>query len=188
MSYVAKIIMCGNSMVGKTSLLARYSEDIFKEKYNQTVGANFLVKEINLAQIADQIEFKDPQFREDLLNKGFKIYFWDIGGQKHTLFVTGYYFEDASGAMLVFNLNDRESFEQLDFWVEKIHEKRGDIPYIIVGNKIDLLEGDDPEISDREIEQKCDELGVEWMKTSAKSSKNVEPAFNLLFQEIILSL
>ncbi|MFO8017399.1 MAG: Rab family GTPase [Promethearchaeia archaeon] len=185
MSYTGKVVMCGDSMVGKTSLLLRYSEGIFRDEYNQTVGANFIVNEINLTEILDKIEFKDFKSRKKMRQKGFKIYFWDIGGQKNTLFVTNYYFEDAHGAMVVFNLNNYETFNHLDFWVEKIHEKCGDIPYVIVGNKIDLFDGENREVPETAIEKKCTILGAPYIETSAKLNKNVDKAFNLLFQKII---
>lgn len=177
--------MCGDSMVGKTSLLSRYSEGIFKDTYNQTVGANFIVKEIDVANISEKIEFKDIQMKEKIKEKGFKIYFWDIGGQRHTLFVTNYYFEDAHGAMVVFNHQDYDSFQDLDFWIDKICEKCGDIPYIIVGNKTDLLEESEPAVPQEDIKKKVKKLDVPYVETSAKLNKNVDKAFNLLFQEIL---
>ena len=74
--------------------------------------------------------------KENVKNKGLKIYFWDIGGQQDKLFANEYYFLDAVGAVVVFNLVDKESFKNLEFWISKLKELSGDVPFIIIGNKI----------------------------------------------------
>lgn len=187
MSFAGKVILCGDPKVGKTSLLSRYSEGIFKEEYNQTVGANFVVKEINAPELLDKIKFNDSEVLGKIREKGLKIYIWDIGGQKQSLIVTDYYFKDAHGAMVVFNLNDLETFNHIDFWVEKIHEKCDNIPMIIVGNKADLINDENPEVLEEMVEEKCTRLDAPYIETSAKLNTNVDKAFNLLFQRIIIN-
>lgn len=186
MSYRGKCILLGNAGVGKTSLLARYVDDIFSEEYKQTVGANFLIKEIDLSKIIDEMKVSDESLKDDIQKKGFKLYFWDIGGQLDKLFVTEYYFIQAVGAIVVFNIMSRESFEQLDFWIGKMKELSGDIPYIIVGNKTDLIEDiDEDPVTDEEARAKADELGVKYFKTSAKFNENVDKAFEYLSLQIL---
>jgi small GTP-binding protein len=138
MSYRGKVILCGAPGVGKTSLLARYVNDKFSEEYHPTVGANFLVNEIDLGVILDKLDINNPELKKDVKEKGFKLYFWDIGGQKHGLFANEYYFVQAVGAMIVFNLNNLSSFQDIDFWLSKLKELSGDVPYILVGNKSDF--------------------------------------------------
>ena len=184
MSYRGKVILCGDPGVGKTSLLARYVDDKFSEEYHQTVGANFLVKEIDLGIIVDKLDIKNPELKKDIKEKGFKLYFWDIGGQKHGLFANEYYFVQAVGAMIVFNLNNLSSFQGIGFWLSKLKELSGDIPYILVGNKMDLERKVDKSLIDDEAKK----LGVEYFETSAKLNKNVDIAFESLSIQILNNL
>jgi len=183
MSYVGKVLMVGDPSVGKTSLLGQYVDGIFREEYNQTIGANFLIKEIDFTKIINQIDVKDPT-KNDIKEKGFRLYFWDIGGQVDKLFVTEYYFIQAVGAMVIFNLNNEESFTNIDFWISKIKELSGDIPFIIVGNKSDL----DKAVTQEKIEEKISKYGVKYYETSAKLDENVDKAFEELSIKILNNL
>ena len=112
MSYRGKVILCGDAEVGKTSLLAQYVDGHFSEEYNQTVGANFLIKEIDLKNVVDKLDLINPKLKKDIKQKGFKLYFWDIGGQKPSLIANEYYFVQAVGAMIVFSLNNLDTFKK----------------------------------------------------------------------------
>ncbi|MGB5911654.1 MAG: Rab family GTPase [Promethearchaeia archaeon] len=184
MSYRGKVILCGNPKVGKTSLLARYVDNQFSEEYHQTIGANFLIKEIDLTNIVDRINIMNPKLRADIKEKGFKLYFWDIGGQKQSLFANEYYFVQAVGAMVVFSLSSYDTFKDLDFWISKLKELSGVVPYILVGNKTDLRR----EVDKAMAEKKAKELGVEYYETSAKLNKNVDMAFESLSIQILNNL
>ncbi|MCK4686716.1 MAG: GTP-binding protein [Candidatus Lokiarchaeota archaeon] len=184
MSYRGKVILCGEPGVGKTSLLVRYVDDKFNEEYHQTIGANFLIKEIDLTNILDKLDFKNPELKKDVKEKGFKLYFWDIGGQQDKLFSNEYYFVQAVGAMVVFNLNDLSSFKNLDFWISKLEEVSGDIPFIIVGNKTDLKRNINKQI----VDKKVNSLGVKYFETSAKLNENVDKAFETLSVQILNKL
>lgn len=186
MSYSGKAIILGNPSVGKTSLLSRYVDDKFLEKYNPTIGANFLVKEVDLTHVVDNLDQLDDDLKKKVKEKGFKIYFWDIGGQKDKLFANEYYFQDAVGAIIVFDLANKESFKDLEFWLSKLRKLSGDIPFILVGNKIDLSQK--REIEPEEIEQKLEELGTEFFETSAKTDENVKKAFEALSTKILNNL
>ncbi len=181
MSYRGKVILCGDAGVGKTSLLAQYVDNQFSEQYHQTIGANFLIKEIDLSKVVDKLELNNPKLKEDIKQKGFKLYFWDIGGQQDKLFSNEYYFVQAVGAMVIFSLDSVSSFEQLDFWISKLKELSGDIPFIIVGNKTDLTR----EINEDIIKNKVKELGVEYFETSAKLDENVDKVFEILSVQIL---
>ena len=86
-------------------MLARYVDGKFIEDTAQTLGANFLIKEIDLSKIVDKLDLEKPELKKDIKEKGFKLYFWDIGGQQDKLYSTEYYFVQAVGAMIVFSLN-----------------------------------------------------------------------------------
>ncbi|MGV9174107.1 MAG: Rab family GTPase [Promethearchaeia archaeon] len=185
MSYRGKVILLGSPMVGKTSLLARFVDDQFSDEYNQTIGANFLIKEMNLKNILNKhSDFNiDQELKDKIIEKGFRLYFWDLGGQSDKLFVTEYYFLQALGAMVVFDLSNKGTFEELDFWISKMRELSGDIPFIIVGNKLDLE--DQREVSDSEIEEIIDKYDVKYFDASAKFNENVDKAFKYLAMEIL---
>jgi len=180
------VILCGSAEVGKTSILSRYVDGKFSNDYHQTTGANFLIKEIDLSHIIEKISIADKKLKEDIKKKGFKLYFWDIGGQKHSLFANEYYFMDAAGAMVIFDILNRESFNELDFWISKLKELSGQVPFIIIGNKVDMK--DHREVSFEEAEEKAKSYGVEYIETSAKTDTNVSKAFEMLSIKILNSL
>lgn len=156
----------------------------FSEEYHQTIGANFLIKEIDLKEIIDKINISKPELKKDIKDKGFKLYFWDVGGQQDKLFANEYYFVQAVGAMVVFSLSSYDTFKDLDFWVSKLKELSGEVPYILVGNKTDLRR----EVAKNIAEKKAKELGVEYYETSAKLNQNVDMAFQRLSIQILNNL
>ena len=186
MSYRGKCILCGDAGVGKTSLLARYVDDKFIEEYQQTIGANFLIKEIDLTKIIDQLDLKNPKLKKDIKEKGFKLYFWDIGGQRQSLFANEYYFVQAVGAFVIYDILNPESFNNIDFWITKLTELSGDIPFMIVGNKIDREQ--ERKILFEKAKEKADKYGVKYIETSAKLNENVNEAFENLSIQIINKL
>lgn len=181
MSYRGKVILCGDAGVGKTSLLAQYVDDQFSEEYHQTIGANFLINEIDLSKVINKLDIKKAKLKNDIEEKGFKLYFWDIGGQQDKLFANEYYFVQAVGAMIVFSLNQFSSFESIDFWISKLKELSGEIPYIVIGNKTDLERKVEKDL----IENKLKELGVKYFETSAKLNENVDEVFESLSVQIL---
>ena len=184
MSYRGKVILCGDAGVGKSSLLSVYVDGTFNDDYSQTIGANFLINEIELSKVIDKLEIKNPKLQKDVKEKGFKLYFWDIGGQQDKLFANEYYFVQAVGAMVVFSLDKNDTFKSIDFWISKLKELSGDVPYIIVGNKTDLKRDIDQET----IEQKLKVLGVQYFETSAKLNENVDKVFESLSIQILNNL
>ena len=181
MSYRGKVVLLGAPSVGKTSLLARYVDDNFSDEYIQTIGANFLVKEVDLKNIIHNIDIKSSGRNQDIKERGLKLYFWDIGGQTDKLFANEYYFIQAVGALVVFSLNNRSSFEQIDFWIQKLKELSGDIPYIIAGNKSDL----ERTIDKDEITTMKEKFGCQYFETSAKMNMGVKKAFEALSIQIL---
>lgn len=187
MSYRGKVILLGDAGVGKTSLIARYVDDLFRSEYIQTVGANFLIKEVNLIKIVDKMKRENSKTLVTIKGlENLAIFYWDIGGQKDKLFVTEYYFLQAVGAMVAFSIDNRESFNNLDFWISKMKELSGDIPFIIIGNKIDLQ--DKRVVQTEEIEKKAKEYDVRFFETSAKLKKNIDAAFEDLSIQILNNL
>ncbi|MHA1933127.1 MAG: Rab family GTPase [Promethearchaeota archaeon] len=186
MSYRGKVILCGDPSVGKTSILARYVDGQFTDDYNQTIGANFLIKEIELSKIVDKLNISNPKLKKDVKDKGFRLYFWDLGGQHDKLFSNEYYFVQAVGAFIVYDVINRESFDNIEFWISKLMEFSGEIPFIIIGNKIDKK--DERLISFEEAKEKSDFYSVQYMETSAKSNENIDKAFESLSVQILNNL
>lgn len=186
MSYRGKVILLGDAGVGKTSLLARYVDGIFRSDYIQTIGANFLIKEVDLSKVIDKLNIEDEELISKIEERRVTIFYWDIGGQHDKLFANEYYFIQAVGAMVVFNVDNRETYNNLDFWISKMKELSGEIPYIIVGNKIDL--DDKIVVQTEEIEKKAKEYGVQYFETSAKLNNSVDAAFEDLSIQILNNL
>ncbi len=184
MSYRGKVILCGDPTVGKTSILSRYVDDQFSDKYNQTLGANFLIKEIELSKVINKFDTQNPNLKKDI--KEFKLYFWDLGGQHDKLFSNEYYFVQAVGAFVVYDVINRESFDNIDFWISKLKELSGKIPYIIIGNKIDKM--DERVVTIEEGKEKADSYSVQYIETSAKLNKNIDKAFESLSVQILNNL
>ena len=143
-----------------------------------------MIKEIELSKIVDKIQLDKPELKQDIKEKGFKLYFWDLGGQHDKLYSNEYYFVQAVGAMIVFNLNDLSSFQDINFWLSKCRELSGDVPYILVGNKSDLEKKIDKSLIDDEVRK----LGVQYFETSAKFNENVDFAFESLSIQILNNL
>ncbi|MFW9821409.1 MAG: Rab family GTPase [Candidatus Thorarchaeota archaeon] len=183
MSYRGKVILCGDPSVGKTSILARYVDGQFSDIYHQTIGANFLIKEIELSKVIDKLDIKNPKLKNDI--KEFKLYFWDLGGQHDKLFSNEYYFVQAVGAFVVYDVINRESFDNIDFWISKLKEFSGEIPFMIIGNKIDKK--DEREVNFEDAKEKSDFYGVEYIETSALSNQNIDKAFESLSVQILNS-
>jgi small GTP-binding protein len=137
-----------------------------------------------LSKIVDRLQLENPELRNDIKEKGFKLYFWDLGGQHDKLYSNEYYFVQAVGAMIVFNLNDLSSFQDINFWLSKLKELSGDVPYILVGNKSDLERKVDKSLIEDEVKR----LGVQYFETSAKLDENVDIAFESLSIQILNNL
>ena len=143
-----------------------------------------MIKEIELSKIIDRIQLENSELEQDIKEKGFKLYFWDLGGQHDKLYSNEYYFVQAVGAMIVFNLNNLSSFQDINFWLSKLKELSGDVPYILVGNKSDLERKVDKSLIEDEVKR----LGVQYFETSAKLNENVDIAFESLSIQILNNL
>ncbi|MFX1390768.1 MAG: Rab family GTPase [Promethearchaeota archaeon] len=171
-----KTVICGVSSVGKTSLFNRYCFNSFNFDTSPTIGINFhsVYLKINYAN--------DP----DLLEENYVVNsIFDFGGQERFTPLIPKFIEGANGALLVFDLVNESSFNQLDFWYEKIVENAIDsnIPIILVGSKSDLIEKvPESEVVNNDIineyikEKKLDD----YFKTSALKNYNVLEVFKKL--------
>jgi len=177
-SFLFKIVLIGDGGVGKTTLRRRWMGEGFITSYILTVGADFAVKTLNM-----------PNGRE------VKFQIWDLGGQPHFKEVRKTFYAGTAGALAVYDVTDRKSYNNIFGWIEEMLKNvKRKIPIVLVGNKIDLRDSASEAISTeegiklrREIMEKYG-LKVLFIETSAKTGENVDKAFQgmakLLLQEL----
>ncbi|MFQ5979600.1 MAG: Rab family GTPase [Candidatus Heimdallarchaeota archaeon] len=173
-----KITLLGDGMVGKTSLCSRYLQKSFAGEYMATMGADISLKTITVREQQIQLQI------------------WDIAGQPFFEAVRKTYFQGAIGALFVFDVTRPETSQNGSNWIRELwkHNGKGEIPIVILGNKIDLRE---PSVTTVDFEagqtlaeefsnpSQSDSLQVPYLETSAKTGESVERAFILLAEEII---
>jgi len=166
MSYIIKLVLLGEANVGKTSLVYRFIENKFRENYKSTLGVNLLKKDMEL----DKYGSVSAQI-------------WDLGGQESFKSLRKLYLEGANGALLVYDMTNKKSYEKLDEWVQSFREARVDAPIILIGNKSDLK--NQMTITEREAKEYAAVNNLGIIITSAKTGHNVEEAFIELASKII---
>ncbi|KAF2361873.1 Small GTP-binding protein domain [Trinorchestia longiramus] len=159
--YMFKLLIIGNSSVGKTSFLFRYADDSFTSAFVSTVGIDFKVKTV---------------FRND---KRVKLQIWDTAGQERYRTITTAYYRGAMGFILMYDVTNEESYSSVQDWCTQIKTYSWDnAQVILVGNKSDME--DERVISYERGKQLADQLGLEFYETSAKENVNVKVVFERL--------
>ena len=160
-----KIMVLGESKVGKTSLIKRYTKDQFGGVYLTTVGMDFQDK---------IIELEDKKVR---------LQVWDTAGQERFRNVTKSYFQSSKGLLVVYDITDKESFEKINFWVDNIKNNAPEnAKLILVGNKCDLA--NERKVSYEEGENYAKNLNIKFFEASARDGTNVNELFFYLANEI----
>jgi small GTP-binding protein len=166
--YIFKLTVLGDGAVGKTSMVLQYTERKFSENYIMSIGANFSIKIMNYP---DQNIF-------------IRLQIWDLAGQKHFQFVRPSFYRGSFGCFFVFDITRRESFENIKNWIEEAKQYVPGVPYVLVGNKIDLV--DERVVSKKEGISLAEEIGaVGYYETSAKTSLNIDDLFNQITEKLI---
>lgn len=179
-----KICLLGDLAVGKTSLIRRYVLDTFDDKYITTIGTKVTKKRL-------LIEIPDKQKEVDLT-----LLIWDIMGQYQERLPNTIsqfdryvpqqnYFFNAKGAIVVSDLTRKSTYKSVKVWASSLFEITGEIPVIIVGNKIDLE--NKQEINKEEINELAKEFNAQSFLTSAKTGQNVEKMFYTLGESLVKS-
>ena len=171
MNYDAKcqLLIIGDSTVGKTSILSRFSNGTFNPNYLATVGLDNFTKD------------------ETIDDKNVRIKIWDTAGQERYKALTKGFFRNAQGIMIAYDVTNPESFENLKNWIQSIKENMGNdflerIPIIIIGNKID---SDEREIKTEDAESFCKQQQYPYFETSAKTGENIDSAIRFLVKKVI---
>ena len=164
--YIFKVLLVGNSVVGKSSLILRYVDQIWNDVFVPTIGVDFKVKSLEIE------------------NKSIKLQIWDTAGQERFRNVISSYFKGAHGILLIFDITSRDSFKELENWLAEVEKNAStQILKILIGNKCDLEE--EREISKDEGEAFAMRNGMQYIETSAKINTNVNEAFEDLAKIMI---
>uniref|UniRef100_A0A3Q2T4C4 small monomeric GTPase n=1 Tax=Fundulus heteroclitus TaxID=8078 RepID=A0A3Q2T4C4_FUNHE len=159
--YMFKVLIIGNSSVGKTSFLFRYADDSFTSAFVSTVGIDFKVKTI---------------YRND---KRVKLQIWDTAGQERYRTITTAYYRGAMGFLLMYDITSQESFCAVQDWATQIKTYSWDSSQVVmVGNKLDLE--DDRQVPKEDAQRLATELGFHFFEASAKDNVNVKQVFDKL--------
>ncbi|KAE8672144.1 Ras-related protein RABH1b [Hibiscus syriacus] len=153
-----KLVFLGDQSVGKTSIITRFMYDKFDNTYQATIGIDFLSKTMYL---------------ED---RTVRLQLWDTAGQERFRSLIPSYIRDSSVAVIVYDVANRQSFQNTSKWIEEVRTERGsDVIIVLVGNKTDLV--DKRQVSVEEAEAKARELNVMFIETSAKAGFNIKALF-----------
>ncbi|KAK0135224.1 Ras-related protein Rab-3D [Merluccius polli] len=163
--YMFKLLIIGNSSVGKTSFLFRYADNSFTSAFVSTVGIDFKVKTI---------------YRND---KRVKLQIWDTAGQERYRTITTAYYRGAMGFLLMYDITSQESFSAVQDWATQVKTYSWDnAQVVLVGNKLDLEE--DRQVPTVEAQRLATELGFQFFEASAKDNVNVKEVFDKLVDVI----
>ena len=163
--HLFKILIIGESGVGKTCFLLRYAENSFVANHLLTIGIDFKIKVIEIE------------------GKNIKLQIWDTAGQDRFRTITKTYYKGSHGVILVYDVCDERSFGNVKNWVNQIEQNaKSSICKVLVGNKCDKAERVITEEQGRKL---AEEYNMKFYETSAKTGQNVEETFTYLTGEIL---
>ena len=160
-----KVVLVGDSFVGKTNIMSKYIKNEFHEDSKATVG----------------VEFGSKQFTVE--GHSIKAQIWDTAGQERYKAITSAYYKGAKGAFIVYDITRKQSFDSVEKWVNDVTavaDKK--ITIILIGNKCDLE--DQRQISKEQGEEKANKLEIAFLETSAFSGENLDKAFDKMMNEV----
>uniref|UniRef100_A0A6B2LLT1 Uncharacterized protein n=1 Tax=Arcella intermedia TaxID=1963864 RepID=A0A6B2LLT1_9EUKA len=159
--YLFKVLLIGDSSVGKTSLCTRFTENAFSENFIATLGVDFKIRTLSIE------------------NKRVRLQVWDTAGQERFRTITQAFYRGAHGVVLVYDITDRETFANIDRWLEDTNNYAPDDALkMIVGNKCDLFE--ERAVTTKEGQDFAKLRKVLFLETSAKTCENVDSIFEEL--------
>jgi len=163
--YLFKLLLIGDSGVGKSCLLLRFADHAYTESYISTIGVDFKIRTI------------------DLDGKTIKLQIWDTAGQERFRTITSSYYRGAHGIIVVYDVTDMDSFNNVKQWLNEIDRYACEnVNKLLVGNKCDLVH---KRVVDTETAKAfAEKLEIPFLETSAKAATNVEKAFLTMAAEI----
>ena len=164
--FLYKILLLGDTSVGKTCFFMQYIDNTFHEVHISTVGLDNKIKDVELD------------------DKVYKVQIWDTAGQDRFRSITKNYFKGAHGIVLLYDITDKGTFESVRNWIKQIKEEVDDnVCIILVGNKIDLE--DKRQVSKEQGESMAAEYGLMHFECSAKTGENIHESFNELLKKTV---
>ena len=164
--YIFKLILIGNSGVGKSSIIQRYMKNTFEESYKCTIGVDFLMKTLNLN------------------GKTVKLQLWDTAGQEKYKSMVASYYRGANVALVVFDITSHASFDSLPVWIENYYKNGPEEKNIIlIGNKKDMEES--RQVTKQEAEIFSETNNMMYFETSAKEGDNIEYIFTYAAEKLL---
>ena len=164
---VYKVLLLGDSTVGKTCFLLRYCDKTFQEAHLSTIGLDYRLKTMTLQN-----------------GKNIKLQIWDTAGQDRFRAITKNYYKGANGIILIYDITNLQSYENVKNWIAQIREQANpNVVIYLAGNKIDVVE--ELRMVKTEDGQKiADEFNLPFYETSAKSGINVNKIFDDLVEKV----
>jgi len=163
--YLFKLLLIGDSGVGKSCLLLRFADDTYTDSYISTIGVDFKIRTIELD------------------GRTIKLQIWDTAGQERFRTITSSYYRGAHGIIVVYDVTDQESFNNVKQWLQEIDRYACEnVNKLLVGNKSDLTSK--KVVDYNTAKEFADGLGIPFLETSAKNATNVEQAFYTMAAEI----
>jgi small GTP-binding protein len=163
--FLFKLIIVGDSNVGKTNIMSKYIHNQFNQHSKSTIGVEFGTKIVNID------------------NKKIKAQIWDTAGQERYKAITSAYYKGAKGAFVVYDITRKQSFDSVDRWINDLRAAADkNLSIIIIGNKCDLE--DQRQVNKEQGEDKAKNYEVAFMETSALSGENLDKAFEKMINEV----
>jgi len=163
--YVFKLVLIGDSGVGKSCLLLRFADDTYTESHISTIGVDFKIRTIQLE------------------GKTIKLQIWDTAGQERFRTITSSYYRGAHGIIVVYDTTDSETFEHVKTWLHEIDRYASEnVNKLLVGNKSDLTTK--RQVDTDAAKEFAGQVNIPFLETSAKNATNVEDAFMTMAGEI----
>jgi len=164
--YLFKLVLIGDSGVGKSCLLLRFADDNFTDSYISTIGVDFRFRTITID------------------DKTVKLQIWDTAGQERFRTITSAYYRGADGIIMVYDVTSAESFDHVEEWLSEVDRYASEsTSKLLVGNKADLIE--EKQVPEETAQSFAEKLGIPFLETSAKTATNVDAAFLTMAKELI---
>ena len=165
--YITKILTLGDTTVGKTSIILRFTKEKYTENRLATIGVDFK------SQIM-QIE-----------NNRVKVLIWDTAGQERFKNIASQYYNGGDGAILVFDITNKSTFERISYWLNELNQKKDlkELALVLVGNKIDLK--DNREVSSEEAQSFAKQNNIKYFETSAEENIGIDEVMNYIVGECV---
>ena len=164
---VYKVLLLGDSTVGKTCFLLRYCDKTFQDAHLSTIGLDYRVKTMTLKN-----------------KKNIKLQIWDTAGQDRFRAITKNYYKGANGIILIYDVTNLQTYENVKNWIIQIREETNpNVVIYLAGNKIDIPE-EERAVKTEEGKEIADEYKLQFKETSAKDGINVNEVFQELVEKI----